>query len=83
MHTFSSLFTLKIKECIELSMTRLCIYLFLAYTTKIPEWCTFQVALYRIALFMHPLFIYDMFINNTSMPQNIRSNDSIISEYCI
>jgi len=59
-------------------MTRLCICLFLAHTTKRAEWCTFQVALYRIALFMHPLFI-----NNTRMPQNIRSNDSIISEYCI
>jgi len=59
-------------------MTRLCIYLFLAYTTKRAEWCTFQVVLYRIALFMHRLFI-----NNTRIPQNIRSNDSIISEYCI
>jgi len=74
----SSLFTIKIKECIELIMARIFIYLFLVYITKIAERCTFQVALYRIALFMHPSFIYDMFINNTSMPQNIRSNDSII-----
>jgi hypothetical protein len=54
------------------------IYLFLVYMTKIAEWCTFHVALYRIALFMHRSFIYDMFINNNSVPQNITSNNSII-----